>query len=215
MATPTNTQRNAAGVNNYASGRVITDSATAAAKTFNLGFKPRCIKFHNVTDRISDEWFDGMEESTIYTAFLATTALLDADAGVTATDFGSTCNPTASEINLETLRLAIAALAAKLDADADVVTVTYATKVPASGATAAQLRAAMAGINALLDADTGVTTTTYASGTNPSAYSSLHTVAAGTRTLDITNGIKVDGNTFSVTATTMVASKVFFWEAFD
>lgn len=214
MATQTNTQKNASGVRNYASGRVVTDSATAAAKTFTLGFKPRRIKFHNVTDRISDEWFDGMEESTIYTAFLATTALLDADAGVTATDFGSTCNPT-GEITLENLRLAIAALAAKLDADASAATTTYYLQVPPQGATAADLRAAMAAINALLDADTGVTTTTYASGTNPSAYSSLHTVAAGTRTLDITNGIKVDGNTFSVTATTMVASKVFFWEAFD
>lgn len=46
------------------------------------------------------------------------------------------------------------------------------------------------------------------------AYSSLHTVAAGTVTLETTNGISVgtDG-TFTVKAATIVASKTFAWEA--
>jgi hypothetical protein len=43
-----------------------------------------------------------------------------------------------------------------------------------------------------------------------SAANSLHTVAVGTVTLETTNGITVSGNTFSVTATTMVASKSFY-----
>jgi len=34
-------------------------------------------------------------------------------------------------------------------------------------------------------------------------------------TLDLVNGIAVSGNTFTLTATTMVASKVFTWEAMD
>ena len=45
------------------------------------------------------------------------------------------------------------------------------------------------------------------------AANSLHTVAAGTVTLEATNGITVSGNTFTVTATTMVASKTFYVEA--
>jgi hypothetical protein len=101
-----NTQTNLAGVTNHAVGKVVSDSGTAAAQTFTLGFAPRVVRFHNLTDRISDEWYEGMD--------------------------------------------------------------------PAS---------------------------------------SLHSVAAGTRTLETTNGIAVSGNTFTVTATTMVASKTFYWEA--
>lgn len=106
MALSTNTQSNSNGVVNYAVGKVVTDGGAAAATTFTLGFAPRKIRFVNLTDRIQDEWFEGM-----------------------------------------------------------------------------------------------------------SAANSLHTVAAGTVTLETTNGITVSGNTFTVTATTMVASKSFFWEA--
>lgn len=106
MAITTNTQSNAMGVVNIAIGQVVTDGGAAAAATFTLGFQPRHVTFHNLTDRISDEWVEGM-----------------------------------------------------------------------------------------------------------SAANSLHTVAAGTRTLETTNGITVSGNTFSVTATTMVASKSFYWIA--
>jgi hypothetical protein len=45
------------------------------------------------------------------------------------------------------------------------------------------------------------------------AASSIHTVAAGTVTLETTNGVTVSGNTFALTAVTMVASKVYYWEA--
>ena len=107
MALTTNTMSQGGGITNRAVGQVVSDSATAAAATFTVGFIPRHVIFVNLTDRISDEWFEGM-----------------------------------------------------------------------------------------------------------SAANSLHTVAAGTRTLETTNGITVgtDG-TFSVTATTMVASKSFFWMA--
>jgi hypothetical protein len=44
--------------------------------------------------------------------------------------------------------------------------------------------------------------------------SSLHAVAGGTLTLETTNGIAVAGNTFTVTATTIPASKTFYWEAY-
>lgn len=106
MALSTNTQSNTNGITNFAVGKVVTDAGAAAATTFTLGFAPRKVRFVNLTDRIVDEWFEGMASA-----------------------------------------------------------------------------------------------------------SSLHTVAAGTVTLETTNGIAVSGNTFTVTATTMVASKTFYWEA--
>lgn len=102
----TNAQTNSMGIVNVAIARVVVDNGTATAQTFTLGFAPRIVRFHNLTDSISDEWFEGMASA-----------------------------------------------------------------------------------------------------------SSLHTVANGTRTLEVTNGIAVSGNTFTVTATTMVASKVYAYEA--
>ena len=49
--------------------------------------------------------------------------------------------------------------------------------------------------------------------TGMTSGNSIHTVAVGTRTLETTNGITVSGNTFSLTATTMAASKTFVWQA--
>jgi hypothetical protein len=43
--------------------------------------------------------------------------------------------------------------------------------------------------------------------------SSNHTVLNGTQSLETTNGIAVSGNTFTLTATTLVASKTYFWKA--
>lgn len=106
MATSTNSQTNSNGVVNRAVGTIVTTAAAAEALTITLGFAPRTVRFHNLTDRISDEWFEGMASA-----------------------------------------------------------------------------------------------------------SALHTVAAGTRTLETTNGIAVSGSTFTLTATTMVASKTFYWEA--
>lgn len=106
MALSTNTQTNGNGVTNRAIGKVVTDGGAAAATTFSLGFTPRYVRFVNLTDRITDEWYEGMASA-----------------------------------------------------------------------------------------------------------SSLHAVAAGTQTLETTNGIAVSGPSFTVTATTMVASKTFYWIA--
>lgn len=106
MATSTNSQTNTDGVVRKAFGKIVTTSASAEALTITLGFAPLHVKFENLTDRIGDEWYEGMASA-----------------------------------------------------------------------------------------------------------SSLHTVANGTRTLETTNGVAVSGNTFTLTATTMVASKTFYWEA--
>lgn len=107
MALTTNTQTNTNGVANLAFGKIVSDAGAAAAATISLGFVPRYVRFVNLTDRITDEWFEGMASA-----------------------------------------------------------------------------------------------------------SSLHAVAAGTLTLETTNGIAVSGQTFTLTATTMVASKTFYWEAY-
>lgn len=106
MAMTIVSQTNAESVTNVAVLSVTTDSAAAAAQSIVLGFTPRVVRVHNMTDRISDEWFEGMASA-----------------------------------------------------------------------------------------------------------SSLHTVAAGTRTLELTNGIAVSGTTITMTAVTMLASKAFSIEA--
>lgn len=99
-------QTNADSVDNLAVIRASTDSAAASAQTFVLGFTPRVVRVHNLTDLISDEWYEGMANA-----------------------------------------------------------------------------------------------------------SSLHTVAAGTRTLELVNGVVVSGTSITLTAATMAASKVFAIEA--
>ena len=106
MTATTNTQTNTDGVANRAVGKIIQDATAAVATTITLGFTPRHVMFVNATDRIIDEWFEGMASA-----------------------------------------------------------------------------------------------------------SSIHTLAAGTISLETTNGIAVSGQSFTVTATTMVASKTFYWMA--
>lgn len=76
MALTTNTQKTAGGIVNHATGNVVTDSATAAAATFTVGFVPRIVRIHNLTDRISDEWYSGMDAySSLHTAAAGTRTL--------------------------------------------------------------------------------------------------------------------------------------------
>lgn len=107
MTATTNTQNNSNGVSYVATGKIVQDATAAAALTLTLGFTPRYFKLVNLTDRITDEWFEGMASA-----------------------------------------------------------------------------------------------------------SSLHAVAAGTQTLETTNGIAISGTSVTFTATTMVASKTFYWVAY-
>lgn len=211
MPTLNNVQSTAAGVINHAVGSIVTSSAAAAAVTVTCGFVPRVIRFHNITDRISDEWFDGMDEEALYASIIGLNAKLDADVGIAATNFGSLTNPASA--SLADLKTSLVALVAKLDADASVTDTNYAALWTPAAASVAGIRTSLNGIAAKLDADAGVTDVDYSSLWAVTAVS-LHTVAAGTRTLDIDVGIlnNYDG-TFTLSATTMVASKSFAWEA--
>lgn len=205
------TQSNSLGIANVATGQFVTDAVAAAAATFTLGFAPRYIRFVNLTDRIQDEWFEGMPEQAIFVALRGINAKLDADGGVTGTNYAALWNPASADPVV--LAASIRGITAKLDADAGVTGTNYAALWNPANATLSTLRASIAGINAKLDADGGVTDVDYASTWDVAATRSLHTVADGTATFDVTNGILVDGNTFTMTATAMVASKQFYWVA--
>lgn len=206
-----NTQENSMGIVNHATGVIVTDATAASIESVTLGFAPRVIRFHNVTDRISDEWHSGLLEAALQEALRGINAKLDADGGVTDTNYAALWNPASSSIS--DLAASIRGITAKLDLDAGVTDVTYASLWNPTSETQAALRASIVGILAKLDADGGVTDADYAATWTPAALISIHTVANGTRTREVTNGIAVSGNVFTMTAATMVASKTFAWEA--
>ena len=205
------TQSNAEGVANSAVGQIVTDAVAAAAQTFTLGFAPRYIKFCNLTDGITDEWYDGMYESQIMVNLRGINAKLDADGTVTDTNYAALWNPASAD--LVVMRTSLIGMLAKLDADSAVSGTNFAALWTPATATVAAMKAAINGLNAKLDADGGVNDTDYAATWNVSLAQSQHSVIAGDKTFELTNGIAVVGNTFTVTATTMVASKSFFWLA--
>lgn len=71
----TSTYTHTDGVPRMAVGRFL-DTGTTADTAFTLGFKPRVVRWHNLTDRISDEWFEGMAAlSAIHTVAAGTRTL--------------------------------------------------------------------------------------------------------------------------------------------
>lgn len=87
MALTTNTQ-SASQVRNQAVGRVVTDAGAAAVTAFSCGFVPRIVRFHNLTDRISDEYFEGMAAASSLRTVAAGTRTLETSLGVTLTTDG-------------------------------------------------------------------------------------------------------------------------------
>jgi hypothetical protein len=85
MALTTNTQDNSASVVNVATGYVVSDSGTAAATVFTLGFTPRVITFVNLTDRITYEWYAGMASGSALKTVAAGTRTLDASSDLVVT----------------------------------------------------------------------------------------------------------------------------------
>ncbi len=88
MALSTNTQTNTSGVTNRAIGKIVTDAAAAAIAVLQLGFVPRYFRIVNLTDRITDEWYEGMASASSLHAVAAGTQTLEATNGiaVNATD---------------------------------------------------------------------------------------------------------------------------------
>lgn len=72
-----------------------TDSATAANTDFALGFKPRYVKFVNLTDRITDEWWEGMAADNALHTVAAGTRTLATSGGITVASDGTVTIPAA------------------------------------------------------------------------------------------------------------------------
>lgn len=73
----TRTQSQHDGVSRKAVGRFLDDAATPAKAVIVCGFKPRVVRWHNLTDRISEEWFEGMAaDSALHTVAAGTRTLV-------------------------------------------------------------------------------------------------------------------------------------------
>lgn len=96
MATSTNTQTNVNGVANRAVGKIVTDAAAAAALTLQLGFVPRFVTFVNLTDRITDQWFEGMASASSLHAVAAGTQTLETTNGIAVDATAKTITLTAT-----------------------------------------------------------------------------------------------------------------------
>lgn len=71
------TQDNGSDVTRNSSGSYLDDAGTPAAAAITLGFTPKYFAWHNVTDRISYEWFSGNANGTTLKTVAAGTRTLD------------------------------------------------------------------------------------------------------------------------------------------
>lgn len=96
MALTTNSQSNAMGIANVATGLIVSDASAAAAVTITLGFAPRIVRFRNVTDRISDEWYEGMASASSIHTVAAGTVTLETTNGIAVSATANTFTLTAT-----------------------------------------------------------------------------------------------------------------------
>lgn len=82
MVWTTNTQSNAEGIANIAVGQLVSDATAATAQTITLGFAPRYVRFVNITDRITDEWFEGLASASSLHTVAGGTMTLETTNGI-------------------------------------------------------------------------------------------------------------------------------------
>lgn len=92
MATDTATTQSM-GIVNHATGSFTGDGTTT---TVTLGFTPRIVRVINVTDRLSDEVYEGMAASNTLHTVAAGTRTLDTGGHVVITDGGFTVHADAA-----------------------------------------------------------------------------------------------------------------------
>ncbi|MFA6204449.1 MAG: hypothetical protein WC710_14825 [Gallionella sp.] len=88
----TTTTRTETQVHNHAVGKIVTSSATAAAASVICGFLPRVVRIHNLTDRISDEWYEGMAAASSLHTIATGVRTLETTNGVTVGEVTKTLN---------------------------------------------------------------------------------------------------------------------------
>lgn len=77
-------------VRNYTVGQVVSDAGAAADTLFVTGFRPRVVKFVNLTDRSTIEWYEGMADDSAVLTVAAGTRTLVTSSGVTPSASGFT-----------------------------------------------------------------------------------------------------------------------------
>lgn len=102
MALSTNTKSQTAGICNHAVGQLVTDATTAAAATIAVGFVPRVFRLHNLTDRISQEWYEGMAANNALQTIAAGTRTLDTANGPSVDANGNVTLPATALIASKT-----------------------------------------------------------------------------------------------------------------
>ncbi len=82
------TQNNPHGIAAFAQGS-ITGTYTAADVTLTLGFKPKYFKVVNATDRLTQEWYAGMNKGDFLETAAAGTQTLETDDKLVVNDDGT------------------------------------------------------------------------------------------------------------------------------
>ena len=75
-------------VRNQTIGQVVSDAGAAADTLFVTGYLPRVVRFINLTDRITIEWFEGMAADSAIQTVAAGTRTLITTAGITVAQNG-------------------------------------------------------------------------------------------------------------------------------
>lgn len=96
MALTTNTQGVSSGVANHTTGHLVNDAGGAVAVSLSIGFIPRIFRIHNVTDRISYEWYNGMTNPGAVKTVAAGTRTLETTEGPTIGTVALTTDGTVS-----------------------------------------------------------------------------------------------------------------------
>lgn len=77
------------GIANEVHGQYVDPAASPAAAVLSVGFTPRYFAWHNLTDRTSYEWFEGMAAGTTLKTVAAGTRTLDTGDAAISVDAGS------------------------------------------------------------------------------------------------------------------------------
>lgn len=76
----------------FAVGKIVFDATAITAADYvqvTCGFKPKYVKFSNVTDRTTIEWYEGMaDDSCLKTIAAGTVSLETTNKGITPTQAG-------------------------------------------------------------------------------------------------------------------------------
>lgn len=89
MGIATSTVNASNGVLNRTIQAFTTDAVAAADTTFNFGFKPRLVQLINLTDRITEEWFEGMAATNVLHTVAAGTRTIDANSLIVVNSDGT------------------------------------------------------------------------------------------------------------------------------